>query len=485
MQAPYGATIVPPYPLDAFLSPAKSAAYEVWQYVQAPDALVGMAMVNAISMACQGLVDVRLPTGQLRPVTQNLLIIAASGERKSTVYSLILSPFRDADRRAVASYQDKVKKYQSELCCWQARRDGIARAIKAAEKKGEDTAELQERFMDHAMKEPLQPRLRYFLRQDITPKAIVEALQGDGESIALSTDEGHLLFQGAAMKHLGLLNTLWDSPDVMPLDRAKDQHVVPMNPRASVCILTQEAVLIDYMRKHGAVAKGSGHLARYLVGWPVSTQGYRVANQREPSWEHLPAFHARVSDLLEAYRSRVEAGAVERDVVEFSEDARARWFELASLVEPMLREGEYLGDINDFASKVPEILGRLAAAFHYFGGHGGKLALDTLERAFTIIRWHIEEAKRLFSRHALAPQEQIDAQAVADYLRDCVWRGGYYIDVPKNQVLRNGPVRDRTRLNAALQLLEAWRAVSVWVGPKDKKSYVRLNSEFFGTHASL
>ena len=99
-----------------------------------------------------------------------------------------------------------------------------------------------------------------------------------------------------------------------------------------------------------------------------------------------------------------------------------------------------------------EILARLAAALHYFGGEGGRITLDTLERSFAIINWHIGAYKALFSPQFVVPQDQLDAQAIAQYMRLHSW-GGPTSDtyVPKNHLRRNGPVRDKTRLNAALE----------------------------------
>src|SRR3546814_11555916 len=65
------------------------------------------------------------------------------------------------------------------------------------------------------------------------------------------------------------------------------------------------------------------------------------------------------------------SGKVERDPVEFSDDAKARWFAQASKTEWMLRPGDYLHDITDFGSNAMEIVARLAAVMHYFGGAQG------------------------------------------------------------------------------------------------------------------
>lgn len=470
------------YPINAFMAVVREAGHEVVRNVQAPDALIGMNLINAMAMACQGLIDVKLPTGQVRPVSQNLLIVAESGERKSTVSSLLFAPFREADSQALVCHKHKKDLYHAELGAWQAKAKGFRNAISRATSRGLETADLEQQLLDHSSRKPVAPKLRYFLRQDITGKAIMEALEGDGESIAISTDEGHILFKSEAMSHLGLLNRLWDSPETLLRDRA-DEQLLAMNPRVSVSIMTQHAPLKAFLDKRGSVAKGSGHWARYLVGWPPSTMGHRRVDCETPSWEYLPAFHDRIRELLERYRTTIESNRVEREQIEFTRDAKDRWVQLAVETEGMLRAGGYLSDINDFAAKVMEILARLAAAMHYFGGESGGISLDTLERAFQIVRWHVEEYKYLFSPEAAAPEDLVDARAIASYLQSRVW-GGPCSDtyVPKNHVLRNGPVRDRSRLNAALSLLELRWAVRITVGTRDRKCYLQLRNDFFNQH---
>lgn len=471
----------PMYPMDAFLAVVRDAANELIRNVQAADALVGMSLINAMSVACQGLIDVKLPTGQVRPVSQNLLLVAASGERKSTVAKLVMSPFSEADSQAEAAHKQKVDQYQAELGLWRAKAKGMRSAISRATSKGQSTEELDRQLIDHALAKPSEPRLRRLLREDITVTAIREALQGDGESIAITTDEGHMLFKGDAMRHVGLLNRLWDSPEMLPRDRPDDDHRLVMNPRVSVSIMTQPGPLKEFLEKGGAIARESGHWARYLVGSPPSRMGYRLVNADEPTWDCLPTFHARVRELLAQHRTMIESGKIERKLVGFTVDAKTRWVDLASQTEGLLRQGEYLSDINDFASKVMEILARLAATMHHFSGEVGDITLDTLERAFAIVRWHIEEYKFLFSPQFVVPQDLVDAQAVAAYLHSRVWQGPTSdTHIPKNHVLRNGPVRERNRLNAALGLLAARGAIWIWTGARDKRTYVRLHNTFFG-----
>ncbi len=283
------------------------------------------------------------------------------------------------------------------------------------------------------------------------------------------------------MTHLGLLNRLWDSPEVLPLDRADNEQLLALNPRVSMSIMTQHAPLRAFLEKRGPLVKGSGHWARYLVGWPHSTIGHRRVDTEEQVWEHLTAFQARTRTLLDKYQTMIESESIERELVGFTIDARARWVDLATRTEEMLAHGGYLSDISDFASKVMEIAARLAAAMHYFGGECGDISLDTLERAFAIVDWHLEQYKSLFSPQSLTRQEDEDVRQLTQYLRERVWRGaGVNSVILKNHLLRNGPLRNRIRLNAALDLLEQRTVLRISPGHfPDKRLYVCLNDLHF------
>jgi hypothetical protein len=440
-----------------------------------------MGLIAGMATACQGLFDVKLPTGQCRPTSLNLIGIAESGERKSTVDGLVFAPLYERDCRKAKAFQAELDNYQTERELWEAHGQGLRNRLAKAVSKGESTEAIQAEMAHHAKLRPKKPRLRRFMRQNITPRAIMDALHGDGESIAITTDEGQVMFKGETMSQLGLLNKAWDGAPMLTLDRADFDHVLVMNPRVTISVMTQKSVLQAYLARHGEIAKGSGHWARYLVGWPDSMKGFRSVNTDELLWESLPLYQARMQELLEKYDSITASGEPKREVVEFSEDARARWFDLARQTEWMLRPGDYLHDIHDFASKIMELLGRVAAVFHCYNGEEGKVSLDTLERAFRVVQWHLEEYKRLFSPQFALAQDQIDAQAVFKYLRDSVWRGPRSdTHVPKNHVRQYGPVRDRDRLNAALRILEAQQAVWIVVAARGKQRFIRLSDWAFG-----
>lgn len=469
----------PPYPLNAFHLIMQNAAEEVHRHVQAPDALVGMAFLTTLSVSCQGLIDVRLPTGQVRPVLLNTMMVADSGERKTGVDSIVSAPIYADDELRAKKYEAAIAEYHIEQRLWKSIDTGICRQITKMTQTGECVDDLRRQLTEHAVKEPAKPRLRRIMRHNATERAIMDALQGDGESIAFMSDEGEVILKGGAMDQTGLRNKGWDGARMLAFDRADSESIVARNPRVTVAFMVQQAVFQAFCAQRGDVIRGSGHWARYLVGCPTSTQGMRFMSYVDPVWVHLPGFHARVTELLEEYGRRIDAGEVERTIVEFSDEARARWIGMVNTTESMLQPWGYLSDIKDFASKSMEIVGRVAALLHWFSKQEGTISVDTLERALAIVEWHLHEFKRIFSPQCAVPQVQVDAQVLERYLHSHYWCNGFSV-APKNDVLKNGPIRPSQRFEAALDFLCAMDRVRVGVDAK-RKRYINLNPQYFSS----
>lgn len=62
-----------PYPIDAFPTIMRNAAYEEQNITKAPMAMIGSAMLSAVSLACQSKVDVERPGGLKGPTSLFLL----------------------------------------------------------------------------------------------------------------------------------------------------------------------------------------------------------------------------------------------------------------------------------------------------------------------------------------------------------------------------------------------------------------------------
>jgi hypothetical protein len=467
--------VVPPYPVDGSLFELAPLVREIQTKVQAPDALISMAVLTAVSLACQGLVDVQLPTGQIRPVSLYFLNIAESGERKSAVDGIVSAPIYAHDEARAVKYEEDLSQYMCEMRVWRTTEQVLQDKLKKAVYKEERIDEIKGRLEAHEKHKPIKPRLRQLVRQDMSERALIDVLEGDSESIALMADEGEVVINGSAMATFSVHNRTWDGARTLTLDRGGDVHIVARNPRATISVMVQPAVLKKYLRRHGDLARGSGFWARVLVGSPTSTQGFRFVYWYNEHWTYLPGFHDRIKALLEEYDRRRAEGPIERKVLGFSPEAVARWIQLTNQVEALLQPFGYLNDIKDFASKAMEITGRIAALLHFFTKQQGPISLEALQRAFEILGWHIDEFKRLFGHHVGVPQVQSDAKVLVSYLHTHFYQSGI-LTAPRNAVLRNGPIRPVARFNEVLDYLVA--CGKVWIGVVGRRRFINPGPNF-------
>lgn len=468
-------TVASAYPVVALPHDLPCLVREIETKVQAPDALIAMAVLSAISLACQGLIDVRLPSGQLRPVAVFVLGIGESGERKSAVDGIVLAPSHAHDEARAVKHKDDLAQHMGRMRVWQAKGQVLQGKLRKAVHQDEPTDEIERQLEAHEKERPLKPRLRKSIRQDISERALIDVLEGDCESIALITDEGEAVLNAGAMAKFSVPNRGWDGAKNITLDRGHGVHVVARNPRLTMSIMVQPAVLKEYLRRHGNLARGSGFWARMLVGAPPSTQGFRFVYWYNEQWVHLHGFHARSKELHEEYDRRLADGPIEREVLEFSPDAVARWIGMSNQIEAMLQPFGYLNDIKDFASKAMEMTGRIAALLHFFTKQKGQISFDALQRAFSIVGWHIDEFKRLFGNHTDAPQIQSDAKALEFYLHTHFYQSGNPT-APRNAVLRNGPIRPAVRFNEVLDYLIARN--KVWIGLIGRRRFINRGPNF-------
>ena len=474
----------PPYPLHRFHLLVAEAARELKWNLKAPDALIGMSLLATMSTVSQDFIDVRLPTGQLRPVSLYIIGVAESGERKTTVDYRVAEPIHEHDDMLMAQYEAGMARYAKELSLWKDTHRALRRKRAKLIEQGKPLDGINDELDQHHELVPSIPKLRQIIRSDITGRALADALHGDSESIAVMVDEGDIILRSEIMRQLGMLNAAWDGSS-LKLDRADGKRVLARNPRVTLSIRVQPVVIRQYLDNHGEHARGSGHFSRYLVGWPVSTQGNRCITPLAPCWGKLEHFHQRVKQLLCKRDKRLHDSTMERTVIEFTDEAKAEWIKLANDVERSLHPvNGSLHDIADFGSKLCEIVGRVAAILHFFTEQDGNIDADTLHRAVDIVGWHTDEFQRLFGESTEVSIAHADSEVLARWLHAHIWQPGYN-HMPRNDLLSVGParLRKKRRLDPALDILIENR--TVWIGSDNsKKRYVYLNPNFFNNYRS-
>ncbi|MBF8178369.1 YfjI family protein [Herminiimonas contaminans] len=465
----------PIYPRRHFCD-AQDSIEELIRNIQAPDALIAMEVGSCMSIVTQPLYDIRLPTGQVRPLSMNWAVIADSGERKSAVHAIVAKPIYEFDQRMKEKYDVQIEHYKAELDFWKSVLSGLKQKLVKLTREDACVKDLKEQMSEHAKAKPAKPRQRRIMRKLTNERAMMEALEGCGESIGFVSDEGQVLVKGGALERVGINNSLWDGAELV-MDRSDGVQLHVKDPRMSISFMIQRLVFKQFLGKRGDELRGSGNWARYLIGDPRTTKGTRFISTVNPPYVHLSKFQFRMGELLEEYERRIELGKIERDILEFSEDAIRRWIEMSNEIEYMLRPSQYLHDIDDFASKVLEITSRLAGVMHVFSSQEGKISVDTLQRAFDIVGWHIDEFKRLFSPELAVSEVVINAMKVEDYLYRKVWQANYTY-VLQNYAFNFGPIRTKAKFQPALDCLESLGRIQIGVGPRGER-YINLHHGYF------
>jgi len=487
-----------PYPIHAFPPRILRAAEELANNVQVTEIIAGTSCLTTLSIALSPLVDWRHPlSGQIRPCVLYQAIAAISGDRKSSAETVLCTPLYDHDVEVILEQEEQNEAYNKAKARWTAVHKRVLSQYARLAAAGDfDTAEALLAAVE--AQEPTRNTTHRLIYSDVTKRSMFEALEGDGKAMALLTDEGQTLLSSTVMRHYGFLNSTWDGKPLLPLDRAEHKHLIARNPRLTISFMIQPDVLSDFFARRGKIVQTSGFCARFLFSRSPSISGHRQPRLNPPLVHILP-FHTRLRELLLTYKEMRQSGRVSRDVVEFDEQAKVLWLEIASKVENSFQPGQFLYDISDFGNKYMDIVGRVACLLHYFEVDTsglpedpdmraqaiGQISADTLARAEQIGLWHLNEYKQLFSPPLQRAPEELDADSVYAYLYRTVYLRGVG-EVPKNHVRQYCGVRNSSRLHSALQILAGRQAV--WVRPvvygdsRKPKDSISLNMHYFSSY---
>lgn len=462
------------FPIELLPPLTKNAIQEVYANIQAPLPLIFSSAMGAVSLACQSVLDVRRPNGLESPCSLFLLVIAESGERKSTVDKYFKKPIYDFEHEQMLNHQRAQLKYEAEHLGWEAEKMAILSAIKKNAKKEISNDFLKARLADHTEAKPEKPSRLKLIYLDATPEALRHGLHANGRSAGIISAEANSVFGGRAMNDLAMLNDMWGGEPLHVARRSSDCFEV-REPRLTLSLMIQPQPLSQHLNKHEGQARGIGFLARCLTAFPTSTQGSRVAENRAHSWQYVPMFQDRMTEILTNYQQKETS----KLILEFSSAAQSRWVEAHNNVERDMSPGQYLAEIKDFAAKFSENVARLAALFHFFERTVGDISLDTTNRAIQICSWYMNEFKRLFGDGGAISADSTDAAQLECWLRTAV--AGHGMDhVSKTRILQYAPpsLRKVGRLDPALSRLMAEGKIRIW--PVNNVMYVHLAPMHFG-----
>ena len=256
------------------------------------------------------------------------------------------------------------------------------------------------------------------------------------------------------MRNLSLLNQLWDG-NPMTIDRRTSESFTVKGARLTVALQVQEPTLREFFDRSGELARGTGFLARFLVAWPQSTQGFRPFTEAPANWPHLAAFNRSIASILDNPVPIDDDGTLSPALLTLAPDAKAAWVAFHDDIEGQLAGGGELCDVRDVASKSADNAVRLAALFQVFEhGMGGAIGVEAFESAALISAWHLNESRRFFGELAM-PVELANAARLDTWLVDyCRRERTHLVPIAKLQQGGPGGLRSKASIETAVRELE-------------------------------
>jgi putative DNA primase/helicase len=198
---------------------------------------------------------------------------------------------------------------------------------------------------------------------------------------------------------------LWDG-GTHTVDRRTSESFMVRNARLSMSLSIQPAAILAFLRKAGDIARGSGFLARFLIAWPESTQGFRDYEEPLEMWPALTAYNTRIRAILDMPLPYDETGnGLTPILLELSPEAKGAWIRFYNTIEHELKQDGELAMVRDVASKTADNAARIAGLFHLLQcGTIGQVNAEDMQAACSVAMWRLSESRRFLIGVSQSPE---------------------------------------------------------------------------------
>ena len=148
-----------PYPVQCFPSIIRDAITAYHQYGKQPISLIACSALSSISLSCQSLANVARDRLLVSPVSLFFLLIAESGERKSSVDRAFSQAIRQWEQEIRVKLAPQVQLAKTLHQTWFAEKIGALSQIRRNKRDGENINSLESQSIEIDSREPSIPLL--------------------------------------------------------------------------------------------------------------------------------------------------------------------------------------------------------------------------------------------------------------------------------------------------------------------------------------
>lgn len=450
--------------LDALPNDLAQSIYAVHSAIQSPLPLITNSVLCSLSSAVQGHVDVDTIYGATQPVSIFSLVIADSGERKSSTDRLVSKPLRQLEQEAQAAAKSINAAKMVEKIKWNAEVKKRTKQLQASDPLEQQEAEAT--LTDLLERKPGDANTTHTILNDVTPAALFRSLAGDGNAITLASSDAGNLFTRTNMDFISNVNQIWDGEDITIARQSGDQAI--KNGRLTLSLMLQPDVLKRISDRKADLLRLSGYFARMLVTRPRSTQGYRLSATTSHDSHYLNQFHNRLTRL--AKESIHYQANKKRVTLTFNPEALLVMRELHDQVEAQLKDTAILASIRDAGSKIVNNATRIAALIHTYkhGVENTEIDASTTNAARCLASFYLREFFIIFAEKSIQQRAEENADLLYEWFKknNVAYRG---CCMKLSRIMQFGPnrVRKRAELDLALEVLIQKQILSpyLWAKP--------------------
>lgn len=445
------------FPLKAIPPALYETILDVHECTQAPLPLITSSVISALSLSCQSLINIRVNEDVVSPVSLFSLVIANSGERKTTVDRMVFKNFYQHDSGTLRQSEKQEKDYELELTVWREKEKAILSRVRKEAAKGQSTEASLQRLRHLQEEKPVPPKICKHIYNNVTPEALQLAMYHHSLHTGLLADEGANILDRQVMNDLSFINSMWDGVDFR-VERKTAQSFTIENGRITLSLMVQKKPFDLYLRRQGDKARGSGFFARCLVLFideNLTTQGERFVRHRSGEMKYLNDFRQRISELLA--ERKTHEGDGHQICLSFESAAQKAWEDIYNEIERRIGPDEEYAGMNDFASKLANNTARLAALLSYFTEGACAVKKEYVESAWSLCEWYMQQAINLFGN------EDGYFEALLLLWLDREYSRSGYNYVRYNDIRRFGPnaLRKGKLLDRVIDRLEKEEAIEI------------------------
>jgi hypothetical protein len=389
------------------------AIKEIAINTQASGRMIVASSIAAFAAVTQGLYDVRSPLGSVHPLSLNVLIVAPSGSRKTTVdrhFAKVFTIFTEVINEHIQTRNEEV---EALLEKWEIDNKILKRAYKVA-KENDSVIEEEETLAQH---QKLKPKKLDFLKMvldDFTISALLQSLYSNMPVALISTSEGAKVLDDASMKSTPILNKLWDA-DTIQVSRISRESFLLNNARVSTNIMVQPDPFMHILDKRRTELMGSGTLSRTIFCFPQSNIGQRPILTTKQYTKKTELLHSRLGGLCIQLLLFLSNPKSKRKQLQLDQEAEQLWINFANDTESKANPGGIYHSVTDHSSKLAENALRIAGVIHAVEYGEGDISANTLNTAIQIC---IQSSKDFVECFAPLPQDVVYGQKLQKYLHN-------------------------------------------------------------------